>query len=456
MNTASLVDPVGPASTSTPAAPTAGAGGAPATVLCVDDEPNVLSALKRCLRLDGIRVLTADSGALALDLLAQEEVDLVISDMRMPGMDGAQLLELVHQRWPSTVRLLLTGHAEMDSAIAAINRGRIFRYLSKPWDDTELRAAVGQGLAMRALERESQRLAALTQAQNTELTAAKALLEQRVLERTASLSEAHEQLKGRYLTSIKVFANLIDLRGGRLAGHGRRVAETAHKLALGMGCSDADAQMIFVAGMLHDIGLIGLPDALLDKPVARYSGDELNQYVQHAVIGEQALMPLDDMRDVAALIRGHHERFDGQGFPDRLSGAAIPLGARILAVADSFDTLQNGTLAGAKVTAKEARTLMRGNRGTRFDPEVLDVFLQQTDSASPAVASVGAAAAAGVPMSSAQVESGMVLARDLISTTGVLMLAAGHVLTASLIERIQAFERREGGAITFSIRPRSE
>lgn len=414
------------------------------TVLCVDDEPHILSALRRCLRPEGWQVLDAAGGAQALELLTHEPVDLVISDMRMPGMDGAQLLEQVHARWPQTVRLLLTGHADTDAAVAAINRGRIFRYLSKPWDEQELRAAVGQGLKMRALEQETERLHALTQAQNAQL-------EQRVAERTEALAAANERLNSRYLTSIKVFAGLIELRRERLAGHARRVADTARRLALAMGCAEPDAQLIFVAGLLHDIGLIGLPDALLDKPIARYSGDEMANYVRHAVLGEQALMPLDDMREVAILIRAHHERFDGRGGPDKLAGHAIPLGARILAIADAYDDLQQGTLADARMTPAEARTLMRLGRGTQYDPEVLDVFLHEAQAEPPARTT----AAAGVTMGTDQVEAGMVLARDLISSSGVLMLSAGHVLTASLIERIRDFERREGGRITFQIKPRT-
>ena len=124
----------------------------PAAVLCVDDEPNILSALKRTLRSDGLRVLTAGSGREALDIMAREPIDIVVSDMRMPSMDGAELLEQVHARWPASIRLLLTGHADTSAAVAAINRGRIFRYLTKPWDDTELRATIRQGLEIAAIE----------------------------------------------------------------------------------------------------------------------------------------------------------------------------------------------------------------------------------------------------------------------------------------------------------------
>jgi response regulator RpfG family c-di-GMP phosphodiesterase len=418
-----------------------------AVVLCVDDEPNILSALKRTLRGDGLRVLTAGSGREALEILGSEPIDIVVADMRMPGMDGADLLEQVHARWPTSIRLLLTGHADTSAAVAAINRGRIFRYLTKPWDDAELRATVRQGLDIRHLEQERQRLEALTSQQNLDLRDANEHLERRVQERTEALSRANDTLKRNYLTGIKVFSGLIELRGGRLAGHGRRVADMARKLAQAMGRPDDELQQIFVAALLHDIGLIGLGDAVLAKSVARCDADETTQFQRHAELGEHALMPLEEMQPVAALIRAHHERFDGQGYPDRRAGDSIPLGARILAVVDVFDELQNAHLVDAPMSAQEARTVIRHGRRTQFDPEVVDVFLHITEPQRPK-------ATAEVLLTAALLEPSMVLARDLVSPTGVLMLAAGHVLTASLIQKVQEFDQRVGGKLAIHVRPR--
>ena len=428
--------------------PAASGQAPPWTVLCVDDEPNILSALKRSLRAENWRVLTAGGGAEALEILARDHVDLIISDMRMPGMDGAQLLEQVSQRWPGSIRILLTGHADMSATIAAINRGRIFRYLNKPWDSEDLCATVRQGLALLALEREKQRLEALTLKQNLQLHEANVLLEQRVEERTADLSRAHDKVKRSYLTSIKVFSGLLELREGRLAGHGRRVADLARKLTQAMGRPDDEVQQIFVAGLLHDIGLIGVPDTLLGKTAARYTPPEIALFHRHAALGEQSLMPLEEMQPVAAVIRAHHERFDGQGFPDKRIGHEIPLGARILAIVDTFDDLQNGHLVETALTFQEARTVLRHGRGTQFDPEVLDVFLHITEPERPK------APAADIAISSAQLEPDMVLAKDLVSTTGVLMLTAGQAVNALLIRRIREFELREGGKLVLHIKPR--
>lgn len=137
-----------------------------ATILCVDDEANILSSLRRVFRAKGYRMLTAGSGREGLEILESEPVDLVISDMRMPEMDGARFLEYVRDRWPDTIRLLLTGHADIQSILDAINRGEIYRYITKPWDDSDITLVVRHALERKALEQEKKRLEALTRHQN--------------------------------------------------------------------------------------------------------------------------------------------------------------------------------------------------------------------------------------------------------------------------------------------------
>lgn len=429
------------------ALPAAAAPAAPGwTVLCVDDEPNILSALRRALRGQGYRVLTAGGGDEALALLAREPVDLVISDMRMPGMDGAQLLEQVHRRWPQVLRMLLTGHADMGSTVAAINRGRILRYIAKPWDEHELLDAARDALAGLGLQRDKARLEALTARQNDELRVLNDALEARVQVRTQALAQANERLRRNYLNSIKVFANLLELRGDPFAGHGRRVAAHARRLARGLGLSQDEVVQVFVAGLLHDIGLIGLPDDLLARPLSHYSPEELSSYRQHPLRAEQSLMALDDMQSVTLLIRAHHERWDGQGYPEGLAGEAIPLGARILAVADAFEDYQSGHLAGARCTAAEALVLLRHGAGKQFDPQLVQVFLRLNAPQRPQPP-------AWLALGTGAIAPGMVLAADLVSGRGILMLTAGQRLTAALVARIREFEAREGGALTLHVRP---
>ena len=421
----------------------------PPTILCVDDEANILSSLRRLFRPAGYRVLVAEGGAAGLEMLEAEQgaVDLVISDMRMPAMDGAHFLAEVRQRWPGILRILLTGYADIESTIAAINEGQIYRYISKPWNDGEVLLTVREALERQALLHEKARLEALTARQNEELKVLNAGLEEKVRERTEELRLAHERLKRSFFTSIQVFANLIELRGGSMAGHSRRVADLARRIAAGLGLDGRQCNDVFLAGLLHDIGKIGLPDALLAKPPAKMSGEELGVWRKHPAKGEQALMALEELRGAAHLIRSHHERFDGQGYPDGLAGMAIPQGARILALANEYDGHLQGTLTGKRLNEDDAKQAIVQGRGKRYDPAVVDAFLS-------IVGAPPEPPADEIAVTPADLKPGMFLARDLISPEGVLLLATDYMLDEKLIRQIRDYERSEGGRLILYVRNR--
>ena len=419
----------------------------PRTVLCVDDEANILSALRRLLRPHGFQVIVAESGQAGLTVLESTPVDLVISDMRMPEMDGSKFLEHVRQRWPDTMRLLLTGYADVSSIIEAINRGEIYRYITKPWDDHDLVLIVQQALERKALEGEKKKLEEQVLLQNEELKTLNSGLEAKVQARTQELQAANGKLKKNYLNTIKVFSNLMELRGGNLSGHSRLVADLARRTAASMSLPEAAQQELFVAGLLHDIGQIGLSDEVLSKPVGRLSESELTLYRRHPVWGEQALMSQDDMYGVAALIRSHHERYDGLGFPDGLAGDTISIAASILGVVEAFLDLQAGNLSQAKLSASEARSIIARGRGTQFNPEVVDVFLQVTLNAAPI------AEAPAIMLKTTELMPGMVMARDLKTHDGIVLLSAEHVLTEKLIRLLQQRESRDDIEMVLPIKP---
>ncbi len=412
-----------------------------ASILCVDDEPNILSSLRRLFRGAGYRVLTAESGKAGLGVLESEAVDIVISDMRMPEMDGARFLEHVREQWPDTVRLLLTGYSDIQSILDAINRGEIYRYITKPWEDNDILLIVRHALERKALEHEKRRLEALTQEQNEELRLLNASLEMKVEQRTAELKKAHdnlvslnERLKLNFLTSIKMFSSLIELRGDNLAGHSRRVADLARRLAIRMGLDARETQEVFVAALLHNIGKIGFPDEVLTRPVSMMSGDHLNLYRKYPVRGEQLLTPLDDLRGAAKLVRSHQERFDGEGFPDRLSGFNIPVGARIIALASDYDNLQIGTFSQRRLRADEATALVMQGRGKRYDPSVVNAF----DEIMSGKLAHDVVLEEALPP--ARLRPGMITSRDLITRDGFLLLSGDHELTERLIQQLADYE----------------
>jgi response regulator RpfG family c-di-GMP phosphodiesterase len=402
------------------------------TILCVDDEPNILSSLRRLFRGKGYEVLTAISGAQGLELLEQQPVDLVISDMRMPEMDGARFLAQVRERWPNTVRLLLTGYSDVQSIQDAINCGEIYRYITKPWDDNDILLIVRHALERHQLEMDKQRLEALTLKQNEELKSLNAGLEQKVEERT-------RQLKANFLTTIKILSSIAEMRGTGQPGQTRQVAELARKMATQLKLELNEVQDVFIAALLHDLGRIGFSDEMLRTPMTMLQGADLALFRKHPVSGAQLLMPLTDMAGVAAIVRHQMERFDGQGFPDRLAGFAIPIGARILTLAIDYYNLQQGALVQRHLRPEEAKSLVMDGSGKRYDPAVVQAFRQVVDGGVR-----GTVEASDVELLSGELVPGMVLSRDVVSRDGLMLLASDHVLNDRMIQQLQDFEKKSG------------
>lgn len=415
------------------------------TILCVDDEPNILSALRRLFRPMGYQILTASGGAEGLRILEEKSIDLVISDMRMPEMDGAEFLGKVAAKWPWVVRVLLTGHSDISATIEAINKGKIYRYISKPWEETDLKLTVQSALEQRFLEQERRRLEKLTYVQNEQLQELNARLEDKVAQRTEELAKANEALHASHMLTIKGFSNLIEAREPMLAGHSQRVADMSKRLALKLGMDESQAQEVFHAALLHDVGKIGLPDHLLTKPYDELQNQELERVRSHAVTAQSILMALDALHEVGLIIRSHHEHYNGAGYPDGLKGEAIPLAARILAVANEYDALQIGNLTTQKLNEDQARRYIKSHSGTRYDPAVAQRFLSLLDEMDEQEGRRHTA------LRSDALESGMVLARDLVTKDGILLLSRGYVLDEKMIKKIQVFERLIGAVLEVDI-----
>lgn len=425
-------------------------------ILCVDDEPSILSSLRRLFRSHGFAVIAAESGQVGLDLLDTEAVDLVISDMRMPHMDGVVFLEHVRQRKPDILRLLLTGYADIASITGAINRGEIYRYIAKPWDDTDIILTVQDALDRSALLQEKKRLEALVSAQNEELKVINASLEVKVQARTAELKQANgalqsanDRLKSNFLTSIKMFTGLIELRDNRLAGHSRRVADTARRLAHAQGLDNKQVQEVFVAGLLHAIGMVGFDDELLQTPVASMTPRQLEVFRRHPARAEQLLMPLAELKTTVEIIAAQMERFDGSGYPRGIPGKHIVLGARILAVASDYDSLQIGLLEQRQLGRQEAQDLIRQRSGQYYDPVVVKAFLEIYRDLAQDDLPVCTATTRSI--ASRELAAGMVLARDMTSPTGLLLLTAGHVLDDAVIRKITGFEHSIGARMSATV-----
>lgn len=414
-------------------------------VLLVDDEPAILRSLKRLFRDKGVEILTAGSGREALDLLGKAPVDLVISDMRMPEMDGAQLLQQVFSRWPETKRILLTGFAETAATIAAINLGKIWRYIAKPWDDDELIEVAQQALAHRSLVAQNARLSALAQEQNEALRTLNASLEQKVAERTTELRTANAELRQGFLATVQVFSNLIEQREGRTAGHSRRVADLARQLAERLGLDESEQRTVLLAGLLHDIGKVGMSDKLFARSFNALSVTEKQEVMRHPIKGQQLLSGITQLQEVARVIRHQHECMNGSGYPDQIGGLMIPLGARIQAVANDYDELQTGALSLQLHTPANALEYIIKHRGQRYDPQVVDALIAiHSESTSKAEREV--------VVTPFELKPGMVLTRELHYHDGSALLPKGRVIDAGAAARLMRLQETTAQSILIHVR----
>jgi response regulator RpfG family c-di-GMP phosphodiesterase len=424
---------------------------APTTkVLMVDDEENILRSFGRVLRGEAFALTVTTSAVEALRLLERDAHAVVVSDQRMPEMEGTVFLAKVRELFPDTVRILLTGHGGMDVALEAINRGSVYRFLTKPWNDDELKTVLRAAVSRYELTAENRRLSELTTRQNVELRELNGALEQKVLERTEKINQLNEELKKSFVGTVQVLAGLAEMHSTVLGGHAKRVGALARKLAESIGLTGRDLYVVELAGSLHDIGKIGIPTDIVGKAEDSLLPFEKKIYIRHPLRGEQIVRLISYLGDVPVFIRAHHERFDGLGFPDRLKGEAIPFGARIVAVADAYDKALNARTTYQATTSLKAFHAVEDRQGKNFDPKVVAalsscLFGTKEDPGE-------------IEISVGELRVGMILARDLRTSHGVPLLRSGVILTEQLLDIVVrhqeidslmhgVFVRRAGGIL---------
>ena len=350
------------------------------TVLFVDDEVNILKALQRLLRNEPMNVLTASRPEQAIDLLEREEVQVVVTDQRMPEMSGVDMLSGIRERNPNIVRMMLTGYTEMTIAVEAINRGEIFRLITKPWNDDELKATLRQAFDHYDLKREIKRLNQVTREQNFKLQDMNKNLEAKVRERTRQLAEKNDELRTGYVQTVRALAEAIDAKDAYTRGHSERVGVYASRIARQLGLRKEMIERVYISGILHDVGKIGVPDAIITKP-ARLTPEEYDEIKKHPEIGARILEPVEFLADVVPCVRHHHEWFDGSesGYPYRLRGDQIPLPSRVILVADTVEAMTSNRPYRNGLPLDVVIRELHKYSGSQFDPSVVEALMKLLD-----------------------------------------------------------------------------
>ena len=325
-----------------------------ANCLVVDDEPTVRRSVVRMLQAQGFNCFEAGSGREALGVLERiGEPPLVISDMRMPELDGVGLLEAVRERYPDTSVILLTGMTETTTAVDCLHRGAA-DFLLKPISVGELQARVARVLEKRALVLQNRYY-------------------QQNLER--QVHEQAQRIQELFLQGVQMLARALEAKDAYTRGHSIRVSQYAVGTARALGFQGASLDGIRLGGELHDIGKIGTREAVLHKP-GLLTDDEFRQITEHPALGEKMLLPLaQESPDVLRIVRSHHERLDGRGFPDGLRGEKIPIEARIVAVADAFDAMTTERPYRDSRPPDAAVDELRRVAGSQLDPEAVEAFV---------------------------------------------------------------------------------
>ncbi|MDR3573934.1 MAG: response regulator [Anaerolineaceae bacterium] len=308
-------------------------------ILLVDDNPRLLSGARLTLEMRGYKVIAAANGNEALQILQHTRPDLIVSDVLMPGCDGFALLEKVHANpeWVTTPFLFLTALNDPES----LSRGRALGaddYLTKPFSPGALFAAV-----------------------------------QSRLERSHALENAHTNEA--YLRTILVMANAIEARDAYTGGHVERVAAYAQDLARALGWPEQSLPEVKLAGVMHDVGKVAIPDAILNKP-DKLTPAEWEIMRTHPAKGVQILAPLGHSQRIMDGVGHHHERYDGHGYPDGLKGEDIPETGRLVAIADSYDAMTSSRAYRPGFSPAEAIARLQDGAGTHYDPHMVDCFIK--------------------------------------------------------------------------------
>ncbi len=326
--------------------------------LVVDDDPSITEVLRKILESMGHPVTVHTD---PLRAAAETDFDLVITDYMMPNLNGIELLAVLRARKPDAIRLLITAANDFKVAIEAVNRGEVFRILSKPWQLHDLRFGLQQAVDYSRLVNENRRLTRELANRNERLTILNAFLEQQVTERTSGLLEG--------------MIRALDYRDTETQWHSWRVAKFTRRLAEGAGLAGDLLVHIEQGALLHDIGKIGVRDSILLKP-GPLTPEEWVEMRKHPEMGWRMLSNIPYLRDAAMIVHQHQERFDGRGYPQGLKGEQIVIGARIFCIADTFDAMTSDRPYRKASPPEVAFAQIARLAGTQLDPQMVKVFLE--------------------------------------------------------------------------------
>ena len=419
-------------------------------LLLLDDERDILNSLKRLLRKD-FNIVSFTDGPSALDYLREHPIDIIISDMRMPIMNGAEFFTHAKDIQPNAIRILLTGYSDMETTIQAINDGGIYTYIGKPWENQELKLLLNKVSEHYLLKKQTRVLNEQLSDANERLTQFNHTLEQTVTERTAALVQSKNKLSNALKSQNSLLHDVLDMmsttieyRTGFGAGHNKRVALQCKGIARYLALDDATCRRIYLCGLLHEIGTVGLSDDVIAK-VGVGTGKLDDEFMHHPVIGAKIVARVSRFDALTENILHQNENVDGTGVPEHLAGDDIPIGARIIRVVKDFDFLIAGKENKQLMSLPDAKSWLMSRADTWYDKVVVNalfsVMNERSDFGEDIEYSDGIEG----------LKIGDTLLEDLVLTNGNIMLTAGQEITAPMIEKLRNYEDNYDTKITLFI-----
>ena len=332
-------------------------------ILVIDDDTQVTGLLSVVLVQNGYECLTSNSPHDALEMLKKNEgnaICLALVDIILPGMDGIDLMERIRDEFPRVGTVAISGENNMKLGVEAMRRGAL-DFITKPFQIEFILPRIQKAIDRVHLERDNREY--------------QLYLEEKVENRTNALLEKHRTLQKLYINTVEAIVRAIEAKDAYTVGHSKRVSKYCRRIAAKMGIDSDNLQDIEIAGLLHDVGKIGISDTILGKP-SKLTIEEYETIKEHPSISLKIIEPIQEFKKVKEYVKYHHEKYDGTGYPDQLKGEDIPLGARILSVADAFDTMWIGRHYHAPWDLDTVIKEFQKNRGTQFDPRVVDVFVE--------------------------------------------------------------------------------
>jgi len=423
------------------------------TLLLVDDEENILKSIRRALRSINVNIVMATSGRQGLEILSQQSVNLIISDMRMPEMTGAEFLSHTAQKYPDIPRILMTGYSDMESTVQAINDGRISNYLPKPWNDDTLKSIVADGLQSTQLKQHNAYLTQQLIEKQAALEALNLNLEKTVEERTQEiinksqkLESANKQLSNTHNSMVSLISNILALRDVHGSKMSELKANIARDIAKKLELSEREIQSIYNATLLSNIGKMTFTDKTLDKPYNTLSKIELETFKKFPILGEAVLIGIPGLSDESKIIRCQFERYNGLGFPDGLKDNETPIGSKILAIARDYVELIQGQYTGKSYEAAKARAEIKKFSGERYHPDIVKMFFDIIENYS-----MDNVVENEKRISARNLQEKLVLSRNIYSSSGVILLKKDHIIDTQVLNKIINFEQLSGESLDIYI-----